>query len=92
MIKYVIALVAALTLTACAATHEDQNASMENAQRSLPADCTLAYIGKVAIAGSGYPANIFAVRCGDTVTTSVNTNVKSGKQTRSQTDVIITQN
>ncbi len=92
MMKFVIALAAALTLSACAATHEDQNASMENAQRSLPADCTLAYIGKVAIAGSGYPANIFAVRCGDTVTTSVNTTVKSGKHSRNQTDVFIDQN
>lgn len=92
MMKCVIALAAALTLTACAATPEEQNASLADVQRSLPADCTLAYLGKVKISGSGNPANIFVTRCGDTVTTSVNTDVKSGKQRRNQTDVIITQN
>jgi uncharacterized lipoprotein YmbA len=84
---FVIAL--ALGLTACAASPEDQTASMAVAQDQLPEGCELTYLGSVDVAGHHRPSRIFVVKCGNVTTTSETHVVKTGKTTRDQTAVTV---
>jgi uncharacterized lipoprotein YmbA len=90
--KYALVLVAALALAGCGATAQEQDESIKRVESQLPADCTLAFVGSVSVAGYHHESHIFAVRCGDTTTTSINTVVQEGKTSRNQADVVITQN
>ena len=91
MKKFCVILLA-LALAACGASPQDQEASIARAEKQLPADCTLAFVGTVDVAGSHHESRIFAVRCGNTVATTINTTVPEGKTSRNQADVVVTQN
>ncbi len=90
--KKIAVIALALSLAACAATPADQEASLNRVKSQLPAGCELIFVGSVEVSGSSHESNIFAVKCGDTVTTSINTDVQEGKTTRNQSDVVVTQN
>ena len=90
--KYFAVLATALALAGCGASPEEERASIERAQHQLPEGCVLIYAGEVEITGSVHPSRIFGVKCGNTVTTTVNTVVPEGKSSRNQADVVVTQN
>lgn len=87
--KKFIVIALALGLTACAASPEDQTASMAVVKDQLPEGCELSYLGSVEMAGSYHESRIFVVKCGDVITTSETHVVQEGKTSRPQTDVTV---
>jgi len=91
MKRFIMVAAAALALTACDATPEQQQADMLLAQQNLPERCKLSYVGPIRTAGEEYPSQVFYTICDDVVTTSETHTVQSGKSTSSRSSVTVSQ-
>lgn len=87
--KKIIGLFTVCLLSACSASVEQQQQSINAAQSKLPEGCTIGYAGEVLVKGSIRPSRVFYTVCGKVVTTSDSHTVGS-KSTRQQSTINIT--
>lgn len=90
MIKIFAVSALALTLAACGASPQEQEADLALIQAKMPAGCKVQYAGKVHVEGSGYPSRIFYAQCGDTVTVTETHHQQTGKTGHEESTVTVT--
>ena len=79
----------ALSLAACGASPQEQEADLAVIQAKLPEGCTIQYAGEVRVNGSGYPSRVFYAQCGDTVTVTETHHQQTGKTGHQESTVVV---
>lgn len=79
----------ALTLAACGASPQEQEADLALVRSKMPNGCTVEYAGEVRVNGSGYPSRIFYAQCGNTVTATETHHQQTGKTGHEESTVTV---